>query len=597
MRDRLAHPPKRSIRNEEISVMGYLDRKCRSVHMRLQLCHAMAIAALFLGAMSGGSVQAASEPDGYPALVKLFQQWREFEHPVMKNNVPDYSASAMAAKAAALPRWRKRLDAIDPKSWPIEQQNDYKLVKAEMNGLDFNLRVLRPWARDPAFYVNIFPSRSDIPWREGPVPYPEIELYNYHFPLDADAQKDLTTKLGMIPALLAEAKENLMASNARDLWVYGEEELRNQSQTLASLEAGTLTVRTLAEHQQADLSGTSQELRAAVAGARRATDEFVAWLEKLAPTKTGLSGVGKESYTWYQRNVHFIPYTWDEEVVLLRRELGRAQSALRLEEHHNRNLPPLEPATDAAAFDKMAHDRLDKFVDFLVKQEIIPDKPYIKPALAEELGHFIAEDQRVFFSRVTHREPMLLLSHDYHWIDLGRMRDEPNPSPIRRQALLYNIWDNRAEGFATAFEELMMHVGLYDDNPRARELVWIMLANRAARGLASLYVQTNQFTLEQAGQFQAEWTPRGWAKAKDSLTLSEQLLYLRQPGYGSCYITGKMLGDELITEYAHQQDLAGKPFVLRDFMDRFNNEGMIPVPLMELEMVPGSTRAFGPQQP
>ena len=577
--------------------MGYLDRKCRSVHMRLQLCHAMAIAALFLGAMSGGSVLAASEPDGYPALVKLFQQWREFEHPVMKNDVPDYSASAMAAKAAALPRWRKRLDAIDPKSWPIEQQNDYKLVKAEMNGLDFNLRVLRPWARDPAFYVNIFPSRSDIPWREGPVPYPEIELYNYHFPLDADAQKDLTTKLGMIPALLAEAKQNLMASNARDLWVYGEEELRNQSQTLASLEAGTLTVHTLAEHQQADLSGTSQELRAAVAGARRATDEFVAWLEKLAPTKTGLSGVGKESYTWYQQNVHFIPYPWDEEVVLLRRELGRAQSALRLEEHHNRKLPPLEPATDAAAFDKMAHDGLDKFVDFLVKQEIIPDKPYIKPALAEELGHFIAEDQKVFFSRVTHREPMLLLSHDYHWIDLGRMRDEPNPSPIRRQALLYNIWDNRAEGFATAFEELMMHVGLYDDNPRARELVWIMLANRAARGLASLYVQTNQFTLEQAGQFQAEWTPRGWAKAKDSLTLSEQLLYLRQPGYGSCYITGKMLADELIAEYAHQQDLAGKPFVLRDFMDRFNNEGMIPVPLMELEMVPGSTRAFGPQQP
>jgi len=577
--------------------MGYLKRKCRSVNMRLQLCHAMAIAVLFFGAMRAGSAETASEPDGYPVLVKLFQQWREFERPVMKNSVPDYSASAMAAKAAALPRWRKRLDAIDPKSWPIEEQNDYKLVKAEMNGFEFNLKVLRPWARDPAFYVNVFPSRSDIPGREGPVSYPEIELYNYHFPLEAAAQKDLTTKLGMIPALLAEAKENLMASNARDLWVYGEDEVRNQSHTLVSLEAGTLTVRTLAEHQHADLSGTSQELRAAVAGARKATDEFVAWLEKLAPTKTSLSGVGKENYTWYQQNVHFIPYTWDEEVVLLRRELQRAQSALRLEEHHNRNLPPLEPAVDAAAFDKMVHDRLDKFVDFLVKQEIIPDKPYIKPALAEQLDHFIPADQRVFFSHVTHREPMLLLSHDYHWIDLGRMRYEPNPSPIRRQALLSNIWDNRAEGFATAFEELMMHVGLYDDNPRARELVWIMLANRAARGLASLYVQTNQFTLEQAAQFQAEWTPLGWAKSKDSLTVFEQLLYLRQPGYGSCYITGKILADELITEYAHQQDLAGKPFVLRDFMDRFNNEGMIPVPLMELEMVPDSTRAFAPQQP
>jgi hypothetical protein len=42
-------------------------------------------------------------------------------------------------------------------------------------------------------------------------------------------------------------------------------------------------------------------------------------------------------------------------------------------------------------------------------------------------------------------------------------------------------------------------------------------------------------------------------------------------------------------EYGHQQDLADKPFVLRDFLDRFNHEGMIPVLLMELEMVPTST--------
>jgi hypothetical protein len=169
--------------------------------MRFKLCVAMAVAVAFLAASSRSSAQTTSDQDGYLALVKLFQQWREFEHPVMKNNVPDYSASAMAARAADLPQWRKRLDAIDPKLWPIEQQNDYKLVKAEMNGLDFNLRVLRPWARDPAFYVNVFSSRSDIPGREGPVSYPEIELYKYHFPLDADSQKDLTSKIGMIPRL------------------------------------------------------------------------------------------------------------------------------------------------------------------------------------------------------------------------------------------------------------------------------------------------------------------------------------------------------------------------------------------------------------
>ncbi len=551
-------------------------------------CFVSAFAMLLLLLAGASPVAAESQP--YTALVTLFQQWREFERPVMKGNVPDYSPSAIKAKEAAFPGWRKRLDAINPAGWPIAQQNDYKLVKAEMNGLDFDFRVLRPWARDPAFYVNIWPTRTDVPSREAPVSYPEIQLYNYHWPLSAAAQDELTGKIGMIPAFLAEAKENLKDSNARDLWVYGEQELRNQSRALASLEAGTLTTRTLENHQHADLTGATPALRTAVTSAHRATDDFISWLEQQAPTKTGVSGVGKENYTWYQQNVHFIPYNWDQEVALLRRELERAHASLRLEEHNNRKLAQLEPMPDAASFDKMANAHLDKFIDFLIKQEIIPDKPYIRDALKNQLGHFVPEGHRVFFTQVTQREPMLLLSHDYHWIDLARMRDEPNPSPIRREASLSNIWDNRAEGFATAFEELMMHAGLYDDNPRAKELVWIMLANRAARGLASLYVQANEFTLEQGGHFQAEWTPRGWSNPKDELTTFEQLLYLRQPGYGTSYVTGKLLFDELLTEYAHQQDLAGKPFVLRDFMDRFNNEGMIPVPLMETELIPSSTR-------
>jgi hypothetical protein len=532
--------------------------------------------------------------NSYASLVKLFEQWRNFEHPILRGDVADYSAGAMTGKAMALLQWRRRLDAIDTRGWAIEQLTDYKLVAAEMNGLDFNLRVLRPWARDPAFYVSVWSSRTDVPSREAPAVYPEIELYNFRFPLSLAAQRELAAEIGAIPALLAEAKDNLKESNAHDLWTFGEQELRNQSQTLASLQTGTLTVSTLEGSQQADLTGISPAVRRAIGDARKATDDFIVWLEEMAPSKTGPSGVGKDNYSWYQQNVHFVPFNWDEEVVVLRRELERAQASLRLEEHNNRNLPQLEPAADAVAFDRLARARLDKFVDFLARQEIIPDKPYIKAALQPQLGHFVPEEKRVFFTRVTHREPMLLLSHDYHWLDLARMRDEPNPSPIRRLASLSNIWDNRAEGFATAFEELMMHAGLYDDNPRAKELVWIMLANRAARGLASLYVQSNEFTLEQAGQFHAQWTPRGWANAKDQLTAFEQLLYLRQPGYGTSYVTGKVFLDRLMTEYAHQQELAGRPFVLREFLDRFNREGMIPVPLMETEMISVNASDAGP---
>jgi uncharacterized protein (DUF885 family) len=553
---------------------------------------AVAATAMLLSGLAahGAPARQPADPSGYATLVQLFEQWRDFEHPVMQGNVPDYGRTAMAAKAAALSAWQKKLAAIDTQGWPSEQLNDYKLVRAEMNGLDFNLRVLRPWARDPAFYVSVWAARTDVPLREGPSVYPEIELYTYRYPLASGAQRELIARIGAIPALLNQARENLKGSDARDLWVYGAQELRGQSHTLGALAADTLTVSTLEGSQHADIAAAVPGLRAAITHAEKATDDFVAWLEQEAPSKRGPSGIGKDDYTWYQQNVHFVPFTWDEEVALLRRELERAQAALKLEEHNNRNLPQLEPVRDAAAFDRLKTARLDKFITFLLAQDIIPDKPYLKAALIPQLGQFVPEEQRVFFTRVTHREPMLLFSHDYHWFDLSRMHDEPHASPIRRRASLSNIWDNRAEGFATAFEEILMHAGLYDDNPRAKELVWIMLANRAARGLASLYVQANEFDLAKAGKFHAAWTPRGWANPKDSLTGFEQLLYLRQPGYGTSYITGKLLVDRLMAEYAHQQELAAKTFNLREFMDRFNGAGMIPLLLMEDEMISSNAR-------
>src|SRR3546814_13228264 len=81
-----------------------------------------------------------------------------------------------------------------------------------------------------------------------------------------------------------------------------------------------------------------------------------------------------------------------------------------------------------------------------------------------------------------------------------------------------------------------------------------MLANRAARGLASLYVQSNDWTLKQAGHFHAEWTPRGWSDPNDELTAFEQLLYLRQPGYGTSYIVGQLQLDHVMADYSRSEE-------------------------------------------
>jgi Bacterial protein of unknown function (DUF885) len=502
----------------------------------------------------------------YPDLVELFETWRAFEKPRLLDGAPDYTAESMALQAAGLRAFQDRLASIDPSSWPVEQQVDYHVVRAEMNGLDFDLRVLRPWQRDPAFYTSVWTEQSDTPAHEGPMHHAPVELWTYSFPLSLEAEAKLTGELASIPPLLAQARGNL-TGNARDLWVAGIGHLRAQAEALEELAAST--------------EGAGQALHDAIDAAHQATDSFVAWLDEQAPSKTGPSGIGRENYTWYLHNVQLVPLSWEGERELLKRELDRAHASLALEEQRNRGLPPLRAISSPEEYERRANEAVTKYIAFLADHEILPIKDYMDPALRAHLGQFVPEASRNFFQRAIHFEPMTLWTHNYHWFDLARMEKEPHPSPIRRGPLLYNVWENRAEGLATGVEEMMMHAGLYDDNPRVREIVWIMLAQRAARGLASLYAQANEFTLQEARNFHVAWTPRGWMRADLDLLGFEQLLYLRQPGYGASYVTGKYLVERLLGERHHQ---LGEAFTLSRFFDELNGAGLIPVTLIRWQL-------------
>jgi len=319
----------------------------------------------------------------------------------------------------------------------------------------------------------------------------------------------------------------------------------------------------------------------AIQAARTATADFVVWLERQASSKNGPSGIGKKDYNWSLRHVHLVPLTWDDEVTILKRELARAYSSLKLEEHRNRHLPPLTPAASASEYQQRANAAVTNYMAFLKDKDVLRVDDYLDPALREHIGGFVPLEKRNFFGIASHYEPMTLYAHFYHWFDHAWMKRAPHESPIRRGATLFNVWDSRSEGMATAMEELILHAGYYDDNPRAREVVWIMLAQRCARGLASLYAQANELDIKEAKAFQVQWTPRGWMRPDLDLLGFEQQLYLRQPGYGTSYVTGKYLIDELIRERAQQ---LGDAFTLRRFFDEFNAAGVIPVSLIQRQL-------------
>lgn len=499
-------------------------------------------------------------------LVKLFQEWREFQKPEIVDAVPDYTTAAMERQRLGLEEYKSRLAAIDPSSWPISQRVDYHIVRAEMNGLDFDHRVLRPWSRNPCFYSVYYRSPSDVPALEGPWRYGTLCLWKFTFPLSEEQYGDFEIHLRAIPKVLEQAKKNLV-EEARDLWFLGIRKKKIESDFLENL------AQQLGEDHPGLLPSINQ--------AKAAVDDFRVWLEEKQKDMTASSGIGIENYNWYMKNVHLVPYSWEDQLNILNRELARSFACLKLEENRNSYLPQLEPPKSRGEYQQRFDEAVDHFMTFLREKDIMTLPEYMDDTLRRTVGFIPPDSFRDFFTQVDYHDPLPLRCHGTHWFDLARMEHEPHPSPIRRVPLLYNIWDSRAEGLATGTEEMMMHAGLLGERPRVRELVYIMLACRAARGMGDLMMHSNEFTLEEAVDFGVDWTPRGWMPKEGNTIWFDEELYLQQPGYGTSYVVGKVHLEKLIADDSQKW---GEKFSLKQFFDKFHACGMIPLSLIRWEM-------------
>ena len=161
---------------------------------------------IFVGALLAGAACSSTDSSSAGAarnarhedLAPFFAEWRTFQKPKLVDGVPDYTPAAMTAQRAELADWRKRLAAFDTTHWTIAQQVDWQIVSAEMYGLDFDHRVLKPWANNPAFYVTVFTEQSDQPAREGPFALGSLELWTNAYPLSAARAAEL--KAGFAPS-------------------------------------------------------------------------------------------------------------------------------------------------------------------------------------------------------------------------------------------------------------------------------------------------------------------------------------------------------------------------------------------------------------
>ena len=63
--------------------------------------------------------------------------------------------------------------------------------------------------------------------------------------------------------------------------------------------------------------------------------------------------------------MQLVPYTWQDEVTLMERELARARASLALEEQRNANLPPQAPIASAEEHTRRFGAAVDEYMAFL----------------------------------------------------------------------------------------------------------------------------------------------------------------------------------------------------------------------------------------
>jgi hypothetical protein len=429
-----------------------------------------------------------------------------------------------------------------------------------MNGLEFHHRVMKPWARDPCFYIDEIPGIWSLE----------------EFLTEKQDISKLVNDLNALPEICQQAQQNLikLSDIPGDLAILANRRLEHILVALEDLEAESVDPLIIEQ----------------LAGYRIAIGNYLDWIRKNQSSMTASAGVGKENYNWLLKNVYLFPYTWEDCRRIVELEDSRVVTFQKLEENRNRHLPMPEHAPTFEAYRDGVYDAVDHIINFLKEEEIFTLQDYLVPddyysSRIEGKGY--GEDKpwperHDYFFNFSHREPVMENTHElvgHHFDGLRRSHDK---RPIRGVRHPYKVSTGRGEGFAFALEELLMHAGYLDERPqRSREIAYEQAAFRTVRALADIYMHSGDWTLTEAIDYAVANAPHGEILDDSPHLWFEMETTLRGVGHHMIMVVGKVQFMKVFRDRAKQ---LGDEFVLRDFIDEYLETGMIPQSLIRWEL-------------
>ena len=538
------------------------------------------------------TVQASTEvipgaSGSYQELIKLLDEFLEFRDPTGEvpqqiirdragqtiDPVIDYSEAAVNTRREKIKGFQTRMQDMDVSSWNRAQQVDYLAVRSRLNQSGFLLNLSRPWARDPGFYVDQM-----------------LRVTFTDLPVEGTERENFLAKIRGIGVLVGEAQKHLddVAADYADLAIHN----LSQSDGVGHGYPFRAEPPTGVLGWYDDLIKRAQvqpDLITDIQAARDAVEAFDTWLKSRRAEWTTPAGVGEAAFDWYLKHVKLMPWDSGELVVLGQRELDRLWADYALERHRNQALPELTPAVSASDYQERI-DAVDRRIRQFLKEQSIITVPEDIGVLDTNVPWITRPGGRNFWEEIQFRDPSpdhlhaVIPGHRFDGIMASR-----DDHPIRSK--IYSA--GRVEGWATYLEEAMMQAGLFEDQPRVRELIQIFGIFRAARVPADVWLQTRQMNVNEVVEY---WLPRVPYLDRNVARVDAEIYLRRPPGYGIGYTIGSLQVQRLLADRKRQ---LGDKFDLKIFHDDLMNAGRLPLSLLRWEMtgLDDEVRHFWQQEP
>jgi len=530
--------------------------------------------------------------DQQTALVEIFEAAKELQTPDRLDGIPDYSANAVQTQKHRLRQLRDRLDSLDPAEWPVSDQVDFLLVRAELDKLDYGLHVYRATSRSPNFYLS---SISSFGLSSGPTLSKLGSLVMQPGPFDEPRARRVIDHMRDIPRILQQATNNLTEPTPEmSQWaLLALADARNSSEKFAKALAPVFPQRYRAELQEAAVD------------MGEALEFFRSWIESRIPEMTPTTPIGRDMYDWILRRVWLLPYDTDDVLRFGEKEFARYMSFTALEEARNDGIPWPVAADTTPAYAKNTETDELLIREFLMRKNVLTIPGYVgsyrRTLMPEYIQAFslwaglsgyslpgnatmkysVPEGHpytQTYWEAIMRVDASTNIFHDgipgHHFQGVISSR---HPSPIRsRRSDRF-----KSEGWSTYWEEAAIQLGFYDERPRSRELLYNFLRLRALRVVVDVKMALGQMTV-------AEATSALMSIPMDYRIASEEAGdFFAAPTGGIVYLIGKMQIEELLGE---SRNSAGDDFDLKKFHDDIVSAAWVPLELTRWEMTGNGER-------